>query len=109
MVNPHDHDDPLRALGSALACALIAQILSVIVAAVLASQLPGGYRVQSWVFLGVILWTVAGTVVLLVRTAGKTNIEASGPSARRPRLRPRQVLLWLLSSWVWPLLLHRRR
>jgi len=46
VVNPHDHGDPLRSLGSALACALIAQILSVIVAAVLASQLPGGYRVR---------------------------------------------------------------
>ena len=61
-------EDPLASLGSDLTCALLAQVLNVVLAAVLAAQVPAGYRVRSWVFLAAVLWSVAGMVLLLVRT-----------------------------------------
>jgi hypothetical protein len=88
------HVDPLSALGPALACALIAQVVSVFLAAVFAAQMPGGYRVRSWVFVAALLWNVAGTVVLLIRTAGGTShTDAKGIGLGR-------IALWLVSSWV---------
>jgi hypothetical protein len=97
------YEDPLSALAPALACALIAQVVSVFLAAVLAAHMPGGYRVRSWVFLAALLWSVAGTVLLLIRTAG----AARNSDAKAIRLG--RIALWLLSSWVWPILVRRPR
>jgi hypothetical protein len=98
-----NHGDPLSWLGSALVCALIAQALNVLLAAVVAAQMPGGYRVRSSVFLGALLWSVAGTGVLLVRTTGPgSRTDAIG-------VRPGRIALWLVSSWLWPILVRRRR
>ena len=97
------HHNPLSGLAPALACALIAQIASVLLAAVLAAQVPGGYRVRSWVFLAALLWSLAGTVFLLVRTAGgAARDQANAIGLRR-------IALWLVSAWVWPILVRRRR
>jgi hypothetical protein len=96
-------EDPLAELGPALACALIAQVVSVLLAAVLAAQVPAGYRVRSWVFLAALLWSVAGTVLLLIRTTGGTRSS----DARQIRLG--RIALWLVSSWVWPILVRRQR
>jgi hypothetical protein len=98
-VRPHD---PSAGLGPALACALIAQTGNVLLAALAASQLPGGYRVRSSVFVAALLWSMAGTVLLLVRTAG-----AGRPGAGALRLA--RIVLWLISAWAWPLLLLWRR
>jgi hypothetical protein len=97
----HRGDSP-PGLGAALACALIAQIVSVLLAAVFAAQVPGGYRVRSWVFLAALLWSLAGTVLLLVRTAA-----GAGTTDTKP-VRLGRIALWLVSSWVWPLLVHRQ-
>ncbi len=97
------HEDPLPALGAPLACALIAQVFSVMIAAVVASLAPGGYRVRSWVFLAGLLWSLAGTVLLLVRTAGGT------PRREANAVAPGRIVLWLVSSWVWPVLVRWRR
>jgi hypothetical protein len=94
----HRYDDPNPGLGPALACALIAQTLSVLLAALLAAQMPGGYRVRSTVFLAALLWSVAGTVLLLIRTSG------AGGRAQRDRINVGRIGLWLLSAWVWPAL-----
>jgi 4-amino-4-deoxy-L-arabinose transferase-like glycosyltransferase len=97
------HDDPFPGLGPALACALIAQVANVLLAAVLAAQVPGGYRVRSWVFLTALLWSVAGTVFLLIRTAGGAKRDDAS------RIDARRIVLWLVSVWVWPILVRRRR
>jgi hypothetical protein len=97
------HEDPLAELGPALACALIAQVVSVLLAAVFAAQVPGGYRVRSCVFLAALLWSVAGTVLLLIRTAGGSK----GSDAKQIRFS--RIALWVASSWVWPILLRPRR
>jgi hypothetical protein len=98
------YDDPLAELGPALACALIAQAVSVLLAAVFAAQVPGGYRVRSCVFLAALLWSVAGTVLLLIRTAGGS--KGSGGAIQ---IRLSRIALWVVSSWVWPILVRRRR
>jgi hypothetical protein len=96
-------EDPLTSLGSNLACALLAQVLNVVLAAVLAAQVPGGYRVRSWVFLAAVLWSLGGTVLLLVRTMhGPARNEAPG-------IRLGRVVLWLASAWLWPILVRWRR
>jgi len=96
-------DDPLASLGSTLACALLAQVLNVLLAAVLAAQAPGGYRVRSWVFLAAVLWTVAGAVLLLAQTTRAADRSDAGG------VRLRRVALWLASAWLWPILVRWRR
>jgi hypothetical protein len=88
----------LPGLGPALACALAAQIVNVLLAAVFAAQVPGGYRVRSWVFLAGLLWSVAGTALLLIRTAAR----ADGRGVRLGR-----IALWVVSIWLWPILMRR--
>ena len=79
-------EDPLTSLGSNLACALLAQLLNVMLAAVLAAQVPGGYRVRSWVFLAAVLWSLGGTVLLLVGTTrGVARNGAPGSHQERAR------------------------
>jgi len=96
-------EDPLASLGSNLACALLAQVLSVMLAAVLAAQAPGGYRVRSWVFLAAVFWSLAGTVLLLIQTmGGAVRADARG-------IRVARIGLWLASAWLWPILVRRRR
>jgi 4-amino-4-deoxy-L-arabinose transferase-like glycosyltransferase len=89
-------------LGPALACALIAQVANVLLAALFAAQVPGGYRVRSWVFLAAMLWSVAGSVFLLIRTAGSAGRADAG------RIDARRIALWLVSAWIWPILVRRR-
>ncbi len=96
-------DDPLARMGATLACALLAQIASVVLAALLASQVPGGYRARAWAFLGAVLWTLAGTVLLVVQTARARQPGDGGG------LSPRRIGLWLVSAWVWPILVRWRK
>jgi hypothetical protein len=93
-------EDPFPALGAPLACALVAQVFSVMIAALLASQVPAGYRVRSWVFLAGLLWSLAGTVLLLVRTA------ASAARGKAGAITAGRIALWLVSSWAWPILVR---
>jgi hypothetical protein len=97
------HQNPLSSSGPALVCALSAQTVSVLLAALFASQVPAGYRVRAWVFLAALLWSVAGTVVLLIRTAGAMG------AAETKTVGVGRIALWLVSSWVWPVLVRRRR
>ncbi len=90
-------------MGHELTCALIAQVVSVTLSALFAALVPGGYRVRSWVFLAAVLWSLAGTVLLLIRTVG------AAPRGRPPRIGLRRIALWWLSSWLWPILVRWRR
>jgi hypothetical protein len=97
------YEDPLSRIGMTLACALLAQIASVMLAALLASTVPGGYRVRAWVFLGALTWTLAGTVLLVVQT---TRADQGRPPGG---IRPSRIALWIVSSWLWPILVRWRR
>src|ERR1700756_3423771 len=80
----------------------MAQVGNVLLAAVVAAQVPGGYRVRSSVFLAALLWSLAGTVFLLIRTAGAGARDANP-------IRPGRIALWLVSAWVWPILARWKR
>jgi len=96
------YEDPLSRIGMTLACALLAQIASVMLAALLASAVPGGYRDRAWVFLGAVTWTLVGTVLLVVQTA---RAEQKPPTGG---IRPTRIALWIVSSWLWPILVRWR-
>jgi hypothetical protein len=96
-----EFSDPLASMGMTLACAAIAQIASVIAAALLASMVPGGYRARAWAFLAAVAWTIAGTVILILKTS------KAEPRDRGLRgLRPARIAMWIASSWIWPILVR---
>jgi len=97
------YEDPLARMGGALVCALLAQIANVMAAALLASTLPGDYRVRSLAFLGGVMWTLAGTILLVVQTS-RAGARSQGAGVRAGR-----VALWFVSAWVWPILVHWRK
>jgi len=91
--------DPLGRMGGTLAALLFAVVLSVILAAVLASLVPGGYRARALSYLLLMAWVIVGAV-LLVRA---TLQRESG------RFTLGRIAKWMISIWLWPLLLFGRR
>jgi hypothetical protein len=103
-----EYEDPLARIGLTLACAVIGQIVSVVLAALLASTLEGGYRVRAWSFLALVVWTLAGTVVLVLQTLRAEPGPAAARRSGLTNLAPRRIALWIVSSWVWPILVRWR-
>jgi len=103
-----EYDDPLARMGLTLACAVIGQIVSVILSALLASTLAGGYRVRAWAFLALVVWTLAGTVVLVLQTLRAEGRPDETKRSGLTNLAPRRIALWIVSSWVWPVLVRWR-
>lgn len=91
--------DPLARMGGMLAAVLLAFVVSMLLAALIASQVPGSYSVRAYSYLSLILWTLAGSI-LLVRVTSRTE---AGP------FRVRRLVKWMISIWLWPLLLAGRR
>jgi hypothetical protein len=94
----HDND-PLWKLRHGLLGVGLATLLSVPLAAVLGSALGDAvgqsYAWRSGLYAALLLYVVAGAVVLFVRVA---RHETRPVSVRR-------IGLWLVSLWVWPALL----
>ena len=92
-------NDPLWKLRHALLGLLIALLVSVPLAALLGSALGdafgGTYGARVVVYGVLLLYVIAGAVVLFVKVA---RHETRPLSAGR-------VLRWLASLWLWPLLL----
>ena len=93
------HNDPLWRLRLALAGLALALLLSVPAAAlagrVLADVFGGDYNARVAVYGLLLLYVVAGAVVLFIKVAQHET---------RP-LTPGRVLTWFASLWLWPLLL----
>jgi hypothetical protein len=96
-------NDPLWKLRHALAGLALSLLLSVPIAALvarLAGDLVGdSYGLRAGLYSVLLAYVVVGAAVLFVRVA-------------RHETRPLSVgrlLLWLLSLWLWPLLLATRR
>jgi hypothetical protein len=95
--------DPLWKLRHALAGVAIALLLSVLAAAlagrILGDLFGGDYGLRSGIYGALLLYVVIGAGVLFVKVA---QHETRPLSASR-------VGLWLVSLWVWPVLLSRRQ
>jgi hypothetical protein len=88
-----DDNDPLVRYGAPLAAVLLAVVLSVMIAAMLAGQLDGEYSQRALVYSGLVLWVLAGAVVMFILAH----------RAEGGRLSPGRVLLWTATIWLWPL------
>ncbi len=95
-------NDPLWKLRHALAGLALALLVSVVLAAFLGAfvgDLFGdSYGRRVAIYSALLLYVVAGAVVLFVKVA---------QHEKRP-LSPGRVLLWTASLWVWPVLMRRR-
>lgn len=92
-------NDPLWKMRHALAGVSLALLLSVGIAAgvgrLLGDAIGGDYGTRVAVYGMLLLYAVAGAVVLFVKVAqSETRPLSSG-----------RVLMWLASLWLWPLLL----
>lgn len=92
-------NDPLVRLLRSLASVLVAVVLSVLLAALIGGALPLDYSGRAWAYTGLVCYVVAGAVVVFRLTAQGEPGEFS--LAR--------VAKWMLSLWLWPLLLLTRK
>lgn len=95
-------DDPLIRLLRPLSAVLLATALNVLVAAMIGGALPFEYSGRAWSYAGLLLYVLAGAV-LLFRASGTAEAEAGAP------LSAARVGRWMLSIWLWPLLLAAAR
>jgi hypothetical protein len=91
--------DPLARVGGVLLAAVLAFVLSVPTAALLASQVSGTYTSRAFTYLGMVVWVLVGAVLLV-----RATFRSDGGSFSLGR-----VLKWMISIWLWPLLLTGRR
>lgn len=95
-------DDPLIRLLRPLSAVLLATALNVLVAAMIGGALPFEYSGRAWTYAGLMLYVLAGAV-LLFRASGTAEAEAGAP------LSAARVGRWMVSIWLWPLLLAAQR
>ena len=95
-------DDPLIRLLRSLAAVLLATALNVLVAAMIGGAMPLEYSGRAWTYAGLMLYVLAGAV-LLFRASGQAEAETAAP------LSAARVGRWMLSIWLWPLLLAAQR
>lgn len=96
-------NDPLWRLRHALAGMAVALLLSVFIAAMLGAAIgdaiADSYALRAGLYSALLLYVVVGTVLLFMRVA---QYETRPVSLGR-------IATWLLSLWLWPVLLLSRR
>ena len=96
-------NDPLWKLRHALTGMALALLASVLIAAVagrwLGDLFGDSYGLRAGIYSGLLLYAVAGAVVLFVKVARHET---------RP-MSPGRIGLWVASLWLWPLLLAARK
>lgn len=92
-------NDPLTKYGRPLAGVLIAVIVSMLIAAMIGGALPFDYQGRAWTYTGLVLYVIAGAVVVFRMTY----------EGERQPLSLGRIVKWIVSLWLWPLLLVRRR
>ncbi|HYA66071.1 MAG TPA: hypothetical protein VEE84_05245 [Burkholderiaceae bacterium] len=91
--------DPLGRMGGALVALLLAVVLSVILAAWFASLVAGTYRTRALSYLAFMAWVLLGAGLLFRATVrSETGVFTL-----------RRLAKWMISIWLWPLLLMGRR
>ena len=86
-------------MGGTLVALLLAVVLSVILCAWLASLVPGSYRTRAVTYLVLMAWVVIGGALLF-----RATLQGESGSFTLGRLGK-----WMISIWLWPLLLIGRR
>ena len=96
-------NDPLWRLRHALAGMALALLLSVFIAALLGAAIGDAigdsYALRAGLYSALLVYVVVGAVLLFTRVAQHET---------RP-ISPGRVATWLLSLWLWPLLLLSRQ
>jgi hypothetical protein len=92
---PHD---PLARYGRPLAAVLLSVLASLPIAAMIGGLMPLDYTGRALTYLALLLYLIAGGVVLFRTVA----------AAEQQPLTPARIGMWMLSLWLWPLLLARR-
>lgn len=91
--------DPYKSPGSIFGAPLIGACLSVVcsvfVSSYAASLFGDTYQDRALIYIGFLLWTIAGAVTIFIKTYQKPA----------QRITARYILLWFASSWLWPLLI----
>jgi hypothetical protein len=91
-------EDPLLKFAGPLAAVLVALAICVLVAALIGGAMPLEYTGRALVYLGLLLYVIAGAfVVFRVVAAGEAQRMSFG-----------RVGKWVVSIWLWPLLLLAR-
>jgi len=91
--------DPLSRMGGALAALLLAVVLSVILAAWMGSLFGASYRARAFWYFGLLAWVLIGAVLLFRATFARES----------GRFTLARLAKWMISIWLWPLLLLGRR
>jgi membrane-associated protease RseP (regulator of RpoE activity) len=92
--------DPLQKFAGPLVAVLLALAASVFIAALVGGAMPLEYTGRALVYLGLLLYVIAGAVVVFRLTA---------PAEQAAALSAARVGKWVVSIWLWPLLLLGRR
>jgi hypothetical protein len=91
-------NDPLYL--APLIAVLIALFISLLIAAVIGGLMPFDYSGRAAVYLGLLLYVIAGAFVIFMLVA-----KAEGTRSGGAGLHGRRIAMWTASLWVWPLLL----
>lgn len=92
-------DDPLLKYTGPLVAVLLALLVCVLIAALIGGAMPLDYTGRALVYLALLVYVVAGAVIVF-------KLTAAGESQR---FSAQRVVKWVLSIWLWPLLLVARK
>lgn len=92
-------NDPLLKYRHALVATLLAVIVSVVIAALIGGALPLEYTGRAWTYAALVCWILAGAFVVFRLTA----------EGERQPLTAARFVRWVVSLWIWPVFLARRR
>ncbi len=96
---PWNDNDPLLRYRHALIATLLAVAASVLVAALIGGALPFEYEGRAWTYAALVCWILAGGFVVFRLTA----------EGERQPLNVARFVRWVVSLWIWPVFLLRRR
>lgn len=95
---PLTPNDPLTRYGRPLVAALLAVAASVVIAALIGGLMPFSYTGRALTYVALLVYVIVGGVVVF-RTVAQ---------AEQQPLNLVRLAKWIVSLWVWPLLLMRR-
>ena len=89
------HKPPKPLLPPALVGICLGMILSIPIAALLARYFGDTYHIRVWIYGGILLWCILGSIVVFTKTY---KLEQQTLSFQR-------IIKWCIVMWLWPLLL----